>query len=92
MYAGFPGRAHDSRVLQNTPFWMDIMNGQEQKYFPSEQYHILVDSAFPLHTHLLVPFKTVGNVLQSHQQKYNQIHSKTRVVIENAFGFLKGKI
>lgn len=71
VYAGFPGRAHDSRVLQNTPFWMDIMNGQEQKYFPSEQYHILGDSAFPLHTHLLVPFKTVGNVLQSHQQKYN---------------------
>jgi len=92
VYAGFPGRAHDSRVLQNTSFWMDIMNGQEQKYFPSEQYHILGDSAFPLHTHLLVPFKTVGNVLQSHQQKYNQILSKTRVVIENAFGFLKGKI
>jgi len=92
VYAGFPGRTHDNRVLQNTSFWMDIMNGQEQKYFPSEQYHILGDSAFPLHTHLLVPFKTVGNVLQSHQQKYNPIHSKTRVVIENAFGFLKGKI
>lgn len=86
---GFPGSAHDSRVLKSTSLYKKIQNG-DPNYFPSSQYHIVGDSAFGVQKHLMVPFKNSGNLSQA-QIRFNTKLSKARVTIENAFGFLKGR-
>ena len=86
---GFPGSAHDSRVLKSTSLYKSIQNG-DPNYFPSPQYHIVGDSAFGVQKHLIVPFKNSGNLSQT-QILFNNKLSKARVNIENAFGFLKGR-
>ena len=86
---GFPGSAHDSRVLKSTSLYKKIQNG-DPNYFPSPQYHIVGDSAFGVQKHLMVPFKNSRNLSQA-QILFNAKLSKARVTIENAFGFLKGR-
>lgn len=87
--AGCPGAAHDSRAFKLTSLYSE-MQRNNRSYFPSPDHHILGDSAFALHRHLMVPFKNIGNLSADHK-RYNVALSKTRVVIENAFGFLKGR-
>lgn len=86
---GFPGSAHDSRVLKSCSLFQKIGNS-DPNYFPSPQYHIVGDSAFGLQKHLMVPFKNTGN-LSPAEINFNAKLSKARVTIENAFGFLKGR-
>lgn len=86
---GFPGSAHDSRVLRSTTLFKKITDC-DPNYFPSPEYHIVGDSAFGLHEHLMIPFKNTGN-LSLAQINYNKKLSRARVTIENAFAFLKGR-
>ncbi len=53
-------------------------------------YHLLGDSAYPLSTSLIARYRDNGHLSQR-QKKLNTLHSSTRVVIERAFGLLKGK-
>ncbi|XP_066585431.1 putative nuclease HARBI1 [Prorops nasuta] len=48
------------------------------------------DSAYPLSNYLLTPYRDNGH-LNDMQHNYNTKLSKTRVVIERAFGMLKGR-
>lgn len=84
VYCGWPGSAHDSRVFTNSP----IHNKMDTEGIIPERYHLLGDSAYPLKTYLMVPFKDNGH-LTRRQKKFNRILSSSRVVIENAFGRLK---
>lgn len=48
------------------------------------------DSAYPLFDWLIPPYKDNGN-LSALQKHFNFVHSSARVVIEHAFGLLKGR-
>ncbi|KAG5898226.1 hypothetical protein JTB14_005602 [Gonioctena quinquepunctata] len=55
---GFPGSAHDSRVLKNSNEYVDIMtNNKLKKYFKSEEFHLVGDKAYPLLSWLMTPYK-----------------------------------
>lgn len=49
-----------------------------------------MDSAYPLLSTLMVPFKTPGN--DPDLAKYNLVHSKTRQRIEHSFGYLTARL
>lgn len=85
IYCGWPGSAHDARVWQNSPIFSKLSN---DRILP-DQYHLLGDTAYPLNSFIMVPFKDNGH-LTVQQKKYNKILSKIRVLIEHAFGRLKG--
>ncbi|XP_073491291.1 uncharacterized protein [Aquarana catesbeiana] len=53
-------------------------------------YYVLGDSAYPLQNWLLKPFPDNGR-LTPEQQTYNKKTSRARVLVENAFGRLKGR-
>jgi len=57
--------------------------------FPNDR-HILGDSAYPLIDWLLTPDRDNGHLTLAERQ-YNFIHSRARMVIERAFGMLKGR-
>jgi len=88
-FAGFPGSVHDQRVLANSKLGTMIENSSTH-FFPSSHYHIVGDSAFQLHHNLMVPYKDTGS-LTVKELNFNRKLSQTRRVIENAFGFLKGR-
>ena len=80
---GFPDSCHDARVLRQSDLWdsgLVLCNGN----------HIIADGAYPLRQWFLTPYRNTGN-LTNEQKKYNHLHSANRVVIERAFGLLKGR-
>lgn len=87
VYCGWPGSANDARVWSNSPL---------AKYLSSEpcpipdNLHLLGDSAYPLQTFLLCPYKDNGHLTRK-QKNFNKKLSSTRVIIEQAFGLLKGR-
>lgn len=88
-FAGYPGSAHDSRVYRDSALGRTLLL-EPETLMPSASHHILGDSGFQLSSYLLTPYKDYGN-LNQRQKKYNKKHSQTRVIIENAFGWLKGR-
>lgn len=62
--------------------------GDELK-FP-EDCHLVGDSAYKLHENLLVPYRDNGH-LTERERNYNFCHASARIVIERAFGLLKGR-
>ena len=92
---GFPGNSHDSIILQATSLWSDINDGKVLPDFCQDEQGvhipplILGDSAFPFKTYLMKPY---ANAILSKQQRYfNYRLSRARMVIEGAFGQLKGR-
>ena len=93
---GKPGSLHDARVLRLSTLWDWV--GQGGLYPVSTKnicgvnvgYYVLGDSAYPLQNWLLKPFPDNGR-LTTEQQTYNKKTSRVRVVVENAFGRLKGR-
>jgi len=59
-------------------------------HFPSSHYHIVGNSAFQLQQYVMVPYKDTG-ALTVTQLNYNRRLSQTRCIVENSFGFLKGR-
>ena len=83
LFCGWPGRVHDARVFQNSPL-------RERGPILCGQCHLLGDGAYPCKRWLITPYRNRGNLTRD-QIKFNQILSGTRVIIENAFGLLKGR-
>ena len=88
--AASPGGYHDQRVLRQSELWDHINTVDATHVFPSGYYHILGDSAYKLMERILVPFKDHGQ-LTVQQKRFNLQLSRARIVIENAFGWLKGR-
>ncbi|XP_026823903.1 putative nuclease HARBI1 [Ooceraea biroi] len=84
-YVGQVGSVHDMRVFRLLGF----QNMCTEENFP-ENSHILGDSAYGIQKYLICPFKDNGNLTQN-KKIFNYRHSATRIVIENAFGLLKGR-
>ena len=93
---GYPGRAHDARVLANSlvfqkaqagtllPDWKKRICGTDVPLV------ILGDPAYPLLPWLMKPFVDHGG-LTGQQKAFNYSLSRARIVVENAFGRLKGR-
>lgn len=87
VFADRAGSVHDARVLRVSPLGNAIENG----CIGLDKYHILGDSAYPLLTQLIVPYRDNGH-LNTTQTRFNYVHSETRSVVERAFARLKGKL
>lgn len=87
---GFPGSIHDQRCLDLSQKLSAGITSPPNEYFPRHEYHLVGDTGFKLEATLMIPYKDYGN-LTHNQITYNKKISKTRVIIENAFAFLKGR-
>lgn len=85
---GEPGSFHYSRILRRSALFTNATENVNRG-FPNNTF-IIGDSAYPLKDWLVTPFKDNGS-LNSNQISFNVIHSSTRMVVENAFGLLKGR-
>uniref|UniRef100_A0A3B3R9Y3 DDE Tnp4 domain-containing protein n=1 Tax=Paramormyrops kingsleyae TaxID=1676925 RepID=A0A3B3R9Y3_9TELE len=94
--AGYPGSMHDARVLHVSELWDRVEQGL---LFPNQTkniagqdvgFYVLGDAANPLQNWLLKPFPDTGSVT-AEQRTHNFKISRTRCVVEKAFGRLKGR-
>ena len=88
LFSGYPGSSHDAKVFANSGIAHQISSNSAEMC-PNGSY-ILGDSAYPLSPNLLTPYKDFGE-FSPVQRRYNYVQSSTRVIIERAFGLLKGK-
>jgi hypothetical protein len=102
IYIGWCGSVHDGRVFNNSPL-LDLF--EKGELYPNEILlyrlpngagtistgpKILADSAYPLGDCMLTPFRNTGR-LTPEEKYFNYIHSATRMIVERAFGRLKGR-
>jgi len=96
VYIGWPGRIHDARVFansslyqrgQNKPLLLDWTDQIAGRTIP---LILLGDPAYPLLPWLMKAFPDNGNLTQQ-QKTFNYRLSKARVVVEHAYGRLKGR-
>ncbi|GLV40085.1 uncharacterized protein CBL_02970 [Carabus blaptoides fortunei] len=83
---GEPGSTHDARLLKKSSLYELGINGA----LDIGTNYILGDSAYPKLPWLMPPFKDNGQ-LSEEERIYNFKHSSTRIVVENAFGLVKGR-
>ncbi|KAH7964276.1 hypothetical protein HPB51_027487 [Rhipicephalus microplus] len=83
-FVGFPGRAHDARVLEESFLF-------EETALRFGGGYLLGDAAYPLLLWLLPPYRHVTSSWQPWMSKFNHVHSRQRFVVETAFGLLKGR-
>lgn len=84
VFTGVSGKIHDSRVFSLSFISDDLPN------ICGNDYHLLGDAAYPLTPYLITPYRDYGN-LTAAQINFNYRFSRTRVLIENSFGLLKGR-
>lgn len=81
IFVGTPGRTHDAMVLRLSPIFESAAHLFRGSY-------LLGDKGYPLLPWLIVPFKGQG---PEHEVIFNEEQAKARVVVEQAFGRLKGR-
>ena len=93
---GWPGSVHDACVFVNSSLYRKAINGEiltgnelkiSDKVVP---LFLIGDSAYPLNSWLIKPF-AYNTELSNCERKYNYYLSKSRIVVENAFGRLKAR-
>lgn len=96
VYVGWPGRVHDARVFANSSLYK---KGCDDKLFPSLVKRIggkdvpivlLGDPAYPLLDWLMKAYPDNGHLTRQ-QKMFNYRLSRARVVVEHAYGRLKGR-
>ena len=92
---GFPGNSHDSVILQSTSLGEKIKEGLFLPNFTHEVNSacipplVIGDSAFPFENWLMKPYTNA--VLTPPQRYLNYRLSRARMVVEGAYGQLKGR-
>eukprot|EP00794_Sanderia_malayensis_P017876 gene17876-19655_t len=94
---GWPGKVHDARVFANSHVYE---KGVNRTLFPASKskningikvpVFIIGDAAYPLLSWVMKPFADNGN-LSDEKAHFNYRLSRARMVVENAFGCLKGR-
>ena len=94
---GWPGSVHDARIFVNSQIYDKITQEGILKEAGSRTIlnvdipvHLIGDSAYPMDVWLIKPFNHNPN-LSSQQKNFNYRLSRPRIVVENAFGRLKGR-
>lgn len=87
IFVGKPGACHDASVWRDSGIYRQIIGNEIS--IP-DKYHLIGDSAYPLDLMLMKPFRSNGH-LSNIEKKFNVTLSSSRVVVENVFGYLKGK-
>ncbi|XP_040070458.1 protein ALP1-like [Ixodes scapularis] len=82
VYIGFPGSAHDARVLKESP----VLEDAEAKCAGG---YLQGDSAYPLLPYVTIPIKSSKAGLPTWKTTYNMKHCQQRVTIVNTFGLLE---
>eukprot|EP00897_Mesotaenium_endlicherianum_P008235 jgi/Mesen1/743/ME000110S_11015 len=95
---GAASNMHDERILRRS--WLSRTNWQNLRLFRGPSVivedqpvppYIVADEGYAPDHWLLVPFKRENNMCLSDEQKlFNTSLSSTRMVVERAFGILKG--
>ena len=85
IHVGQSERNHDSHIFRCSPLGKMIL---ADNAIPP-QFHIVADAAYGLHTNIMIPYPNKD--LPDDQERYNNIHSSTRMVIERAFGDIKNR-
>lgn len=90
---GFPGSRGDSLAFRARS-WSSSMENSDAPMRPmADGEFILGDSGFGLTAFLITPFREADmygpNAVS--MRRFNHLHAKMRVVVENAFGRLKGR-
>ena len=85
-YVGWPGSSHDARVFSNSP----IRDAMENGNILAANKYVFGDSAYPLSSYILVPFRDNGH-LTAGQRHFNRLLSSGRQAVERAFGLIKGR-
>jgi len=88
VYCGEPGSLHDARVLRKSP--LHHQSEQDMRHLFGPNKRLVGDSAYPRLNWLLPPNRDNGH-LTADQRDFNYRHSRTRIVVEMAFGLLKGR-
>ena len=93
---GWPGSAHDARVLPHSSVYEKAESGtllpSTTRLIAGENVplYIIGDSAYPLLMWLMKPFPHSSH-LSDDKKTYNYRMSRARIVVENAYGRLKGR-
>ncbi|CAG8783661.1 11495_t:CDS:2, partial [Dentiscutata erythropus] len=76
---------HDAKVFRNSSLYR-----YRNQLFEESDY-VLADSAYPISLNIIPSFKNPSGLDKTKQIAFNKKHSKSRVVVEQAFGRLKSR-
>ena len=93
--AGRPGSVGDSCTIRRSPLYEKLRSGEWQNSAPVQieqcnvKPYLVADSAFPLASNLMKCYE--GSNLPHRKRSFNYSLIRTRRVVEQAFGRLKGR-
>lgn len=95
VYAGEVGSKHDSSIFSNSPLGIKLRNKEILQgpitHVDGEAIrpYIIGDAGYKSEAFMIVPYP--GSSLSPVRQKFNYLHSSTRMCVEQAFGKLKSR-
>ena len=90
VFVGWPGSAHDTTVFDDSD--LGRLSATNPSALFRDGTHLLGDKAYCLTPTLLIPYKEGRDLDNSSERlRFNKAHSSTRIVIERAFGCMKGR-